>query len=104
MTKYNLEKVWKAEQSAEKEKSKLDQLRKEKQQERELEELQNLHDQNSNEKYYLIFCFNFDIELTAFFIERNQKNLIGCTPGLQLPRLLEWLKSICSEKDAWIRF
>ena len=51
MTKYNLEKVWKAEQSAEKEKSKLDQLRKEKQQERELEELQNLHDQNSNEKY-----------------------------------------------------
>jgi hypothetical protein len=38
-----LEKVWKAEQNAEKEKAKLDQLRKEKQQERELEELQRLH-------------------------------------------------------------
>ena len=50
LTKYNLEKVWKAEQSADKEKAKLDQLRKEKQQERELEELQKLHDQSSDGK------------------------------------------------------
>jgi uncharacterized membrane protein len=39
----NLEKVWKAEQEAEKEKAKLDQLRKEKQQEHELEELERMH-------------------------------------------------------------
>lgn len=45
LTRNNLEKVWKAEQSAEKEKAKLEQLRKEKQQERELEELQKLHEQ-----------------------------------------------------------
>lgn len=37
--------MWKAEQNAEKEKTKLDQLRKEKQHERELEELQRLQDQ-----------------------------------------------------------
>jgi len=45
-----LEKVWKAEQNSEKEKAKLDQLRKEKQQERELEELQRLHEQTSEGK------------------------------------------------------
>ena len=45
LTRHNLEKVWKAEQNAEKEKAKLEQLRKGKQQERELEDLQSLNDQ-----------------------------------------------------------
>lgn len=43
-TKRNLEKVWLAEQNAEKEKQKVEQLRKEKQQERAAEDLQRLHE------------------------------------------------------------
>lgn len=50
----NLEKVWKAEQEAEKEKTKLEQLRREKQQERELEELETLHRGPDADRYNYI--------------------------------------------------
>lgn len=57
----NMEKTWLAEQAAEKEKQKLEQLRKEKQQERALEDLQDLQNQTSKlvspYKYIVLILF-----------------------------------------------
>lgn len=45
-----MEKTWLAEKAAEKEKQKLEQLKKEKQQERNIEELQRLQDTSSSDR------------------------------------------------------